>query len=68
MPEEFQRNVERSEEEINFKLSMETHPNGDSEMFFELLSIKLYLRQQVFVKLSEFFVQALEKLDSQKPP
>jgi len=44
MPEEFQRNVERSEEDINFKLSMETHPNGDSEMFFELLSIKLYLR------------------------
>jgi len=44
MPDEFARNLESKEEEINFKLSMETHPNGDSEIFFELLSIKLYLR------------------------
>jgi len=44
MPAEFLKNVENQEEDINFKLSIETLPNGDSEMFVELLSIKMYLR------------------------
>jgi len=30
MPAEFLRNVENQEEDINFKLSIETLPNGDS--------------------------------------
>jgi len=53
-----------AEEDINFKLMIEYHANGDSDMFVELLSIKMYLRQKVLIKVSEFFVSALERLES----
>ena len=45
-----------------FKYTMDTASNGDSEIYLEMLQLKLWLRPQVFIDLSKYLVQALGRL------
>ncbi len=38
-------------------------PNGDLDMYLVLTKVKLYVRQPVILKISEYFITALERLD-----
>lgn len=48
MPLEFTQTTSES----NFKYIQESSANGDSKMQIELSNVKMYLRQEVFIKMS----------------
>ena len=64
MPTELIKIYENQKDKINFKLSIQSCPDGDTDMFLELNKIKLYAREQLILKISKFFITALERLDS----
>lgn len=62
MPEEFMKKIEGDKDTANFKYVQEYSATGDSEMYIELCRVKMYLRQYVFTKMSEFLIRGLERM------
>ena len=46
---------------------MESQANGDNEILIEMNKMKLYLRQDVFIKQSKFLTRGLERMMPKAP-